>query len=102
VALLTIFIATLKALRIIVDEEPEPSPRGERPMIGSGLTGIPGSLQRLHQEERSVKHEAEFRMHIKHERNSGREVYEDSDDLYVLETRSCKRPRGGQEVIVLD
>jgi hypothetical protein len=40
---------------------------------------------------------------VKRERNTGEDIDEDvDDDLAIVETRSRKRPRRGQEIITLD
>lgn len=101
VPVLIVVEAALKALRIVVDEETKlelnPEPEPEHP------TGIPSRRisQRKVKEDLSVKQEVVPQRDVKRERIV-EEVVEDPNDLSIVETRSYKRSRGSQEVIVLD
>ncbi|KAJ4361290.1 hypothetical protein N0V95_001992 [Ascochyta clinopodiicola] len=96
-------IAALKALRIIVDDEPVPSPKHERPTDGTSAKRSPVTSSRHeYKQVHRMKQEAEGIQSVKRERDAEHDVHGDSDDLSVVETRSCKRPRDDHEVIVLD
>lgn len=49
-----------------------------------------------------VKREEGAQGVVKRERDAGAEAYSDSEDVIILETRSCKRPYTKREVIVLE
>ena len=112
---LTILKAALKALHITSDEEPEPehepSPVAEPPITGATHRKLTLSSQRTEKRARAmeqearpqkVKQETGAQSRVKREHKIKEDTIEDSDDLAIVETRRCKRPRADQEVIVLD
>lgn len=94
--------AALRALRIVVDEEIEHASEAEQSAVDLRRKEATQPLQRLQKRERLVKQELEVQDYIKGEKSVEGHEHEDSDDMTVLESRSCKRPRNGQEVIVLE
>jgi hypothetical protein len=112
---LTFHQATLKTLQIDVEDEDELErdilPRanlresGVRRMTASPLLrGMETKAGGVKRETRSqhVKREEGAQGVVKRERDAGAEAYSDSEDVIILETRSCKRPYTKCEVIVLE
>ncbi|KAF1850027.1 uncharacterized protein K460DRAFT_326501 [Cucurbitaria berberidis CBS 394.84] len=92
-------LAALKALRIINDEGVDAIPPEERPEDELSPAELREALRRREAASVSIKQEGEVNRQTK--REHGTEL-QDDDEVTVIETRSRKRPRVDQEVIVLD
>ncbi|KAG9199640.1 hypothetical protein G6514_008301 [Epicoccum nigrum] len=95
--------AALKAMQVVADEAPE----SEIPEVGQRMKRSRSRRAAQSKQENdgdnTVKLEGGDLGRVKRERNASEDNEEvDGDDLAILETRSCKRPRKGQEVITLD
>ena len=92
---------------IIADEAPqsqtESRPEVEQRMMRSRTRLVAQPKQENNGGNDTVTLEGGDLRRVKRERNAREDVEEDTDDdLVIVETRSCKRPRKGQEVITLD
>jgi hypothetical protein len=92
---------------IIADEAPQSQtgspPEAEQRMTRSRARLVAQSKQENDGGNDTVKLEGGDLRRVKRERNAREDGEEDADDdLVIVETRSCKRPREGQEVITLD
>lgn len=97
--------------------DPEPEPERETKPVAEPLAAEGGrrkiTRSSQHTERRAgtleqevqlrrLKQEGEASSHVKREHNNQEDGPENSDGLSIVETRSYKRPRADQEVIVLD
>ena len=92
---------------IITDEAPqsqtESHPAVEQRVTRSRARLVAQSRQEKAEGNDAVKPEEGDLSRVKRERNAREDIDEDADDdLAIVETRDCKRPRKGQEVITLD
>jgi hypothetical protein len=92
---------------IIADEAPQ-SQTESRPEVEQRMTRSRARLTAQSKQENdggngAVKLDGGDLSRVKRERNAREDVEEDADDdLVIVGTRSCKRPRKGQEIMTLD
>ncbi|KAF2998148.1 hypothetical protein E8E13_001922 [Curvularia kusanoi] len=98
-------LASLKAMSVIVNETPtsqsESRLETEPPRTRARKRRAAHSTRMRNGRSNGIKPETEHQSRVKRELNDGNEVEEDSDDLTIVETRSCKRSRNS-EIITLD